>query len=188
VSPAAAARAPAPLVVLFHGAGSSARAGLDLLGDIADDAGLLLLVPQARASSWDVLHGGFGPDVERLDRTLADVFRTYPVDPARIALGGFSDGASYALSLGLANGDLASHLIAFSPGFVAPAPRRGRPRILVTHGTRDPVLSIERCSRRLVPRLRSAGYPVTYREFDAGHVVSPAIARLAVEWFAGPAG
>jgi phospholipase/carboxylesterase len=182
VPPAAASGVQSPLVVLFHGAGSSARAGLDLLIDLADDAGLLLLAPQAHASSWDVIHGGFGPDVERLDHALAHVFRTCPVDLARIALGGFSDGASYVLSLGLGNGDLATHLIAFSPGFVAPVAWRGRPRILVTHGTRDTVLSIEQCSRRLVPRLRSAGYDVTYQEFDVGHVVSAAIARLAVDW------
>jgi len=34
---------------------------------------------------------------------------------------GFSDGASYALSVGITNGDLFTHVIAFSPGFVAPA-------------------------------------------------------------------
>jgi predicted esterase len=28
------------------------------------------------------------------------------IDPARVAIGGFSDGATYALSLGLINGDL----------------------------------------------------------------------------------
>ena len=33
---------------------------------------------------------------------------------------GFSDGASYALSLGAANGDLFTHIAAFSPGFMRP--------------------------------------------------------------------
>jgi phospholipase/carboxylesterase len=120
--------------------------------------------------------------VERLDDALAEVFAAYPVDPARIALGGFSDGASYALSLGLSNGDLVTHLIAFSPGFAVPAARRGRPRVLVTHGTSDTVLPIDRCSRRLVPQLRRAGYDVTYEEFEGGHVLPPALARGAVAW------
>ncbi len=31
---------------------------------------------------------------------------------------GFSDGASYALSLGVPNGDLFTHIVAFSPGFM----------------------------------------------------------------------
>ena len=40
-----------------------------------------------------------------------DVYR-----PARIAIGGFSDGASYALSLGIINADLALHLPDFRAG------------------------------------------------------------------------
>jgi phospholipase/carboxylesterase len=88
-----------------------------------------------------------------------------------VALGGFSDGASYALSLGLTNGDLFTHLIAFSPGFMAPGGEVGRPRCYVAHGTRDAVLPIDRCSRRLVPVLERAGYAVRYHEFDGPHTV-----------------
>jgi predicted esterase len=173
---------PWPLVVLLHGAGSSARAALSLL---PADAGLLLLAPQSLGSTWDVIERGFGPDVSRLDADLDTVCATCPVDPERVALGGFSDGASYALSLGLGNGDLVTHIVAFSPGFMAPDARHGRPRILVTHGIQDAVLPIDRCSRRLVPRLRDAGYDVTYEEFDGGHVVMPAHALHAVEWLSG---
>jgi len=43
-------------------------------------------------------------------------------DPARVTLGGFSDGATYALSIGLANGDLFPQVIGCSPGFIAQAP------------------------------------------------------------------
>ena len=182
VPPQAASGLPCPLVVLFHGAGASAHDGLALLAGEADAAGLLLLAPQSTGSTWDVIERGFGPDVRRLDRALASVFASWAVDPSRVALGGFSDGASYALSLGLDNGDLARHLVAFSPGFVAAAGQHGRPRILVTHGVHDAVLPIDRCSRRVVPRLRGAGYDVTYEEFDGGHVVTPALARRAVAW------
>jgi phospholipase/carboxylesterase len=129
-----------------------------------------------------VIQGGFGPDVEFLDRALDRVFGAHAVDPGRIALGGFSDGASYALSLGLANGDLFTHLIAFSPGFAAPARRVGRPLVFVSHGVEDPVLPIDRCSRRVVPALRAGGYDVTYEEFEDGHVVPAPLARRAVAW------
>ena len=182
VPPQAAAGLACPLVVLFHGAGASAHDGLALLAGEADGAGLLLLAPQSTGSTWDVIERGFGPDVGRLDRALTTVFASWAVDPSRVALGGFSDGASYALSLGIDNGDLARHLVAFSPGFVAAAGQHGRPRILVTHGVHDTVLPIDRCSRRVVPRLRGAGYDVTYDEFDGGHVVTPALARRAVAW------
>lgn len=74
-------------------------------------------------------------------------------------------------------------LIAFSPGFMAPATRRGKPQVFVSHGTRDGVLPIERCSRRIVPQLDHAGYRVRYREFEGGHVVPPEIGHRAVRWF-----
>lgn len=106
------------------------------------------------------------------------------MDPARLAITGFSDGASYALSLGLTNGDLFSRVLAFSPGFAAPADRQGAPRIFISHGTADAVLPIDRCSRRIVPRLEQAGYDVTYVEFDGPHTVPPEIQRAAVDWLA----
>jgi phospholipase/carboxylesterase len=179
VPAAAQAGRVCPLVVLFHGAGGSARAGLELL---PPDVDVIRLAPQSSGSTWDVIEGGFGPDVQRLDDALSTVFASYPVDKDHVALAGFSDGASYALSLGIGNGDLVTHIIAFSPGFLAPREPRGRPRIFATHGTQDRVLPIDRCSRRVIPRLRSAGYDITYEEFDGGHVVTPAQARRAAEW------
>jgi len=62
--------------------------------------------------------------------------------------------------------------------------RRDKPPVFVSHGTRDRVLPIDRCSRRIVPRLEGAGYEVRYREFDGPHVVPPRIGREAAEWFA----
>lgn len=182
---------PAPLAVMLHGAGGTAEHGMSLLADRADAAGLVLLAPSSRGSTWDVIAGGFGPDVARLDAALAEVFARCAVDPERVAVGGFSDGASYALSLGITNGDLFTHVIAFAPGFMAPSGQVGAPRFYVAHGTRDAVLPIDRCSRRLVPQLRRAGYAVEYEEFDGPHTVPPAIARAAVHWFttgAAPAG
>lgn len=173
---------PAPLVVLLHGAGSDARSGLALLRELANDAGLLLLAPTARGRTWDVILDRFGPDVASLDALLEHVFERFAVDRSRVAVGGFSDGASYSLSLGLSNGDLFTHLIAFSPGFMAPGARRGRPAIYVSHGIEDRVLPIERCSRMIVPALRRSGYDVDYREFEGGHAVPPSVARVAVSW------
>jgi phospholipase/carboxylesterase len=178
---------PAPLVLLLHGAGGTAQHGLELLVGQADDAGLVLLAPSSQGRTWDLLLGGYGPDVAGIDRALAEVFQRLPVDPSRLAVGGFSDGASYAISLGLTNGDLFSHVLAFSPGFAAPARRRGHPRVFLSHGTRDRVLPIDTCSRRLMPELRQAGYQVRYREFDGGHAIPAAIARDAAAWFGSPA-
>lgn len=178
------AERPVPLVLLLHGAGGHARQGLDLLRDLADAAGLLVLAPASRDRTWDLLVGRrYGPDLAVIDQALKQTFSRYAIDPAHLAIGGFSDGASYALSLGITNGDLFTHVIAFSPGFMAPAGQTGTPRIFVSHGTRDGVLPIERCSGRIVPELERGGYDVLYREFDGGHTISGEIALEAVGWF-----
>jgi phospholipase/carboxylesterase len=174
----------APLVLLLHGAGGHARQGLQLLRSLADATGIILLAPASRERTWDLLVGRrYGPDATMIDRALEQTFARYAIDPARLAIGGFSDGASYALSLGISNGDLFTHVLAFSPGFMAPAGRRGSPRVFVSHGTRDGVLPIDSCSRKIVSQLKRADYEVRYREFDGGHTIPPEIALEAVHYF-----
>lgn len=173
---------PGTLMLTLHGAGGSAQSGLAHLRPLADANRLVLLAPQSQGSTWDVIRSGWGRDVELIDQALAEVFASYPVDSRRVAMSGFSDGASYGLALALANGDLFSHVLAFSPGFVAPVERVGMPRVYVSHGTRDRVLPITTTTRRIVPRLRQLGYAVHLREFDGAHAVPPAVAEDAVHW------
>lgn len=45
------------------------------------------------------------------------------------------------------------------------------------------MLAIDRCSRRLAPRLQRAGYGLRYHEFDGPHTVPREIAREALGWF-----
>jgi predicted esterase len=176
---------PLPLVLLLHGAGEDARDGLAQLRGQADEAGLVLLALSSSGLTWDAIlgRGRYGSDIRAIDRALERTFSRCALDPVRVAIGGYSDGASYALSLGIANGDLFSDVFAFSPGFLAPVGQTGSPRIFVSHGTRDGWLPIDSCSRRIVPQLERAGYEVTYHEFEGGHVVPPGIAREAAFWF-----
>ena len=173
---------PAMLVLLLHGGGRSSTESMALLQPYADAAGFVILAPDSRGNTWDLLQGAYGADVAFIDSALASVFSKVNVDPARVAIAGFSDGASYALSLGLTNGDLFTRIVGFSPGVLSPQARRGHPRFFISHGTQDTVLLIERTSRVIVPALRNAGYDVTYEEFDAGHTVPPEIAADAVSW------
>ncbi|KFI07659.1 phospholipase [Massilia sp. BSC265] len=176
---------PAPLVLLLHGAGGHAHDGLRVLLHLADHAGLILVAPASTRHTWDIIAGrSYGPDRDLADRALADVFARYHVDDTRVAVGGFSDGASYALSLGLANGDLFTHVLAFSPGFIGPMTPRGEPNVFISHGTDDPILPIDPCSRRIVAQLRAAGYPLRYEEFEGEHVIPPGIAESALDWLA----
>jgi len=170
-------------VLMLHGAGGDARGGLTPLLRLADAAGLILLAPASHEKTWDVIRGHYGPDIALIDQALALTFSRYAVDPAHIAIEGFSDGASYALSVGITNGDLFTHVIAFSPGFMAPTRQIGLPRLFISHGTRDSVLPIDACSRKIVPQVQRAGYDVLYREFDGPHTVPPEIVRSALTWF-----
>jgi phospholipase/carboxylesterase len=174
---------PAPLVLMLHGAGGQARRGLAPLLDLADAAGLILLAPESRGRTWDLLLSGYGPDVDFIGRALAQTFDRYAVDPAHLAVEGFSDGATYALSLGLTNGDLFSHILAFSPGFLLPGAPRGEPRFFISHGTQDQILPILSCGRQVATTLELGGYDPIFREFEGPHTVPPEIAREALEWF-----
>lgn len=186
VPPAYRPEHPAPFVLALHGAGGDATSGLAPLLPLADDAGMIVLAPTSRSTTWDMILGEYGPDISFIDRCLAQTFNRYAVDPSRVAIEGFSDGATYAVSVGLLNGDLFSHVVAFSPGFAAPAAQEDRPAFFVSHGTHDTVLPVDACSRSIVPRLERAGYAVVYREFNGGHAVPVTIAREAVEWFLAP--
>jgi phospholipase/carboxylesterase len=173
----------APLVVSLHGATRTADRAIDLLRSLADELGFLLLAPQSIGRTWDVVGGDYGPDIEMFNRALHKTFEMRRVDPASVAIAGFSDGASYSLSVGLSNGDLFHTVIAFSPGFIVPAQRVGKPAVFISHGTVDQILPIDDCSRRIVPKLKRDGYDVTYREFEGKHTVPPEIAAEAMRWF-----
>lgn len=186
-----------PLVVLLHGASGRSASFLESLASVIDFLPAVILAPDSAGRTWDALStepqtlldmvsarrrfAGFGQDVRFLNNALEYVFANVAVDPERIAIGGFSDGATYALSLGLMNGDLVKKVVAFSPGFTLDGLRRGRPAVFISHGRADRILPIDRCSRRIVRELKGE-YDVTYREFEGGHRVPEDIAREALAW------
>ncbi|MCC9136971.1 alpha/beta hydrolase [Pontibacter silvestris] len=177
---------PAALAVMLHGAGGSAEQGLSLLRQYADANNIILIAPAARKYSWDIIvSDAFGPDVIFIEQALELAFEKYVIDPAHVAIGGFSDGASYALCLGLTNGDLFTHLIAFSPGFVFTLENTGKPAVFISHGVNDPVLRIDPCGRRIASQLKRQGLAVNYVEFDGVHEIPAHISGSAMEWFTG---
>jgi predicted esterase len=180
--PSKATTGRVPLMVLLHGAGGAGERILRRLGAAADAAGIAVLAPDSRGSTWDAIRGDFYEDVTFLNRALEKVFQTVAVDPAHLAVGGFSDGATYGASLGLINGDLFTRVVAFSPGFVIPGTPYGKPRVFVSHGTNDPILPINRCGRVVVQMLRGRGYDVTFREFDGQHEIPEPIAAEGMGW------
>jgi phospholipase/carboxylesterase len=181
------ADAGAPVLVFLHGATGSGRGHLRAVLAAADRYGVVLVAPDSRHPvTWDLIADGrIGPDLAFLDRVLDGLAERVglPVEPSRLAIGGVSDGASYALTVGLSNGDLFSAVLAFSPGFLSVPEAIGRPRLFVSHGTADRILPIDACSRSFVPVLRRAGYDVRFHEFDGGHTVPPPVSDEAVRWW-----
>lgn len=173
-----------PLFVAMHGAGGKAT-NWESYPARAEAHGMILLAPDSRDSTWDVVVSGlFGPDARFLDEALAHTFDRCLIDPSHIVLGGFSDGASYALSLGVANGDLFTNLAAYSPGFYSPGyPITGKPRIFISHGRQDPILPYQNTAEGLVPHLKGSGYDVTFQPFDGSHEVPSEISETAIAWF-----
>jgi len=184
--PASAAPGKAlPMLVMLHGAGNTSLS-VQYTFPLADELGVLILAPDSRDErTWDGVLRSWGPDVEFLSDAVAQTVSRYAIDRNRIGIGGFSDGASYALSFGISYGDQFPNVIAMSPGVMQPIAARGKPRIFISHGTSDPIMPIDATSRTFVPKLKRLGYDVTYREYDGRHAPSPPIVREAFEWFLG---
>ncbi len=179
------ATAPAPLMVFLHGAGGTGRREMRAWLAAADRYGAVVIAPDSRGPSWDIIHGDFGPDIRFIDAALAAVVPRFWVNVTNIALAGVSDGASYALSVGMGNGDVFPSIIAYSPGFIVALSPVGTPRVFISHGTSDPILPFEVCGKPIAAGLASAGYDVTFREFDGGHTVPPPIADAGFAWWLG---
>lgn len=183
VPPGIQPRRPTPLMVLFHGGGGSAEKILPMMEVHGRERGFLLLVPQSLFPTWDLVIAGNGPDRERLDVALAAVASRFLLDPTRLAFAGHSDGGSYALSLGLTNGHVVTHVIVSSAGFMSVQSQAGAPRVFISHGTRDEQIPIERSARVHADKLLRAGYEVTSVEYEGPHAYRPDIVRQAVDFF-----
>lgn len=182
-----------PLVVILHGNHGQPGDLLQAFKPHADNRGLILLAPKSSDRTWDLVadaarfrggrpkHGekpSFGPDVQRIDAALAEIFQKAAIDPGRVVLAGFSDGATYALSLGLANPKLFPGVLALTPGFmVAPKEADVGQRLFIAHGRTDRVIPIKGSRAGLAPALMAAGMKLRFQEFNGAHEVD----RKAVE-------
>lgn len=173
---------PAPFMMMLHGARGDGDRTLEQQRAVADEHGVVLLCPSTRSGTWDAIRGDFAHDLEKLDMLLMQVFERCNIDPARIASGGFSDGASYALSLGLINGDFFTHIIAHSPGFIISEERQGKPAVYISHGRQDEVLPFDRCGARIAAQLEDEGYAPRFDIFEGGHTASPELRSAALAW------
>ncbi len=180
-------RTPMPLVMMLHGYSGGATS-VRFAFTLAEEFGVIVIAPESRDVTWGQSIPGFDADVRFLGAAYREVSAFLNVDRSHVALGGVSDGANYALAMGLAYGDTFNHLMIFAAGMFIPLRRQGKPRIFLAHGIRDVQMPIDRTARLFVPRLKAEEYDITYREYDGGHGAPREIQREAFEWFVPKAG
>lgn len=197
-----AAEDPSGLLILHHGRGTSEQ-DLMPLADALDPQQRLHVVaprgplelPGAPGYHWYTVPRVGHPDPQTFHtayRQLAafhdELWERTGLSAGQTILGGFSMGTvmSYALGLG-PDRPAPLGILAFS-GFIPTVPdwspdlsRRAETRVFITHGRRDPVISVS-FGRAARDRLEEAGFTVDYRESDADHSIPPDELRRAVAW------
>lgn len=176
---------PAPLLIMLHPNGQSAGFWETYgLGEMLDDLGVVILAPDSRYASWDIIQeGGFAADPTYISFALDYLFKRCAINPSKIAIAGFSDGGMESLGIGVANGDFITHVMAYSPGALATPWQKGMPKVWISHGQSDPQLSFEFDRDQIAGKLTDAGYDVTFVPFLGGHSIPTDILRQSIEWF-----
>jgi predicted esterase len=175
---------PAPLLIMLHGFGGWADQMKSTYA-LAEEFGVVLIVPESRQVTWGQGAPGFDPDVRYIGAAYRKVTGFVNIDPERVGLGGRSDGAGYALSMGLAYGDIFNHLIVIAGGAMNPIRRKGKPKVFIAHGTNDQTMPIDLTGRLYSKQLKDEGYSVTYREYEGGHGTPISVVREAFVWLVG---
>jgi len=178
-----------PLVTVLHGAGRQDETLAKAYRDEPEARQALFLIARSHGPTWDLISGGGRPDVDFLEYAYDLIYRRYPVDFFRQAVIGYSDGASYGLSLGLANPRIYRAIMAWAAGFIVVDPATldaddPKPDILLEYGTHDPLFPFDQVAIPNRDALRSAGYDVTFRADEGGrHFPSGDFQPEALDWF-----
>lgn len=181
--------APHPGLLLLHGLGSTEE-DLFALAPQLDPrlTAISIRAPQTYTWGgymwWDIEQesaGVGGPGIQasiaRLDQFLTEAITAYDIDPRRVYVGGFSQGAAMAGAYALLHPDRAAGAIMTS-GFLPPdtdsryrtSEAAGHP-FFQGHGTADPVVSIT-YARMTRDFLETTPVNLTYREYPIRHEVS----------------
>jgi phospholipase/carboxylesterase len=190
------------LLVLHHGRGTDERDLLRLADFLDPEVRLLVVTPRAPlvlpgspGYHWYLVPRVGYPGPRTFEEARAALAQLHDqlweesgVAPERTVFGGFSMGAvmSYAMALSAERPAVAG-ILAFS-GFVPTVegwkpslPDRTGTRAFVSHGSRDPVISVE-FAERARELLEAGGLEVTYRESELGHQIDPTHLRDAAGW------
>ena len=178
---------PAPLIVLLHGAGGDARSFLEVFKRDARARSFVLLSVQSAGRTWALRKPSEKEaDVVNLKAAIHRLASSALVDLSRVAVMGFSDGASYALSVGMAYPRMFRSIVAFSPGYAfAPSRLDTGQRIFIAHSRRDRVLPAEN-TREMVKGLERAGFSPEVHWFNGGHEIDPKLKQAGIDFALRP--
>lgn len=174
---------PAPVLVLLHGLSQQPSDVMGAFKRSADRNGFVILAPKSDGITWDVPdEGPIGPDADAVAKPLVALNARLRIDPSRLALAGFSDGGTYALSYGLTHGDVFSHVMAYAAIRYHTRGAQGSPKFFFSHGTVDPG-AVFTNAERMARDLEKDGYDVTFHEFKGGHWISDEGVKRGIAWF-----
>src|SRR5207249_5804452 len=136
--------------------------------------------------AWYPMSMGGPPDIaamlsskKKLEEFLDECLKRYPIDTKKLVVLGFSQGGVMAYSLALSNPERFAGLAVLSSWL----PKELIPELsireavqslptLVQHGSQDQMIEVQR-ARDSVEQLRALRIPLTYREYDMGHEITP---------------
>jgi predicted esterase len=192
--PALAAAPGAPTLLMLHGTGGDEQDLVPLAAELLPGAGVLS--PRGKVLERGMprffrrlAEGVFDLDDLRLRATeLADFVvaaaARYRFDPTRVVAVGLSNGANIASSLLLLRpGTIAGAVLlrAQVPIVPDPVPRHPGPRVLISNGRSDPLVSPAE-TERLADLLRATGADVTIAWQASGHNLTRADLTTARAW------
>jgi polyhydroxybutyrate depolymerase len=137
---------PAPLVVVFHGAGGDGpgMASYSGMSKTADDEGFAVLYPTAGSAHhfWALNASMPGDDINRLKALLPKAEQAACADPYKLFATGVSNGGGFAARVGCEMSDTFAGIAPVAGGYRAldPCPDGHRVSVLEIHGTADHVV------------------------------------------------
>ena len=189
-----------PLFTILHGAGRHDQALARGYRKEPNRRNAFFLIPRSVDPTWDLIVGGERHDLDFLEYAYDLIYRRYPIDALQQSLVGYSDGASYALSMGLCNAGIFSALMVWAAGFLVLDPRTAeafrttglpasKPRIYLEYGTHDQLFDFRTVALPMRENLERFGLDVTFSVDEGGrHMPSGSFHTEALDWYFAGAG